>query len=135
MKSKAMNRHIEEFHGTHSIPCEYEGCDHIIKHPNAVRGHINWFHTEVICPTCGKKFRNKESYVRHERTVHTENKLKAHICQTCGRGFNARKMYEDHLNVHTGEKPYKCPHCSACFASVGTYYGHIRSVHLGKKRK
>jgi len=128
-----MQDHINYNHGTHAIPCEEPGCNYVIKHPDAIKRHMR-LHEKFQCEECGYT-NTKKMLSRHKKSVHTQNHLKPFVCKVCNKGFADKQHWADHNNVHTGAKPYKCPHCDMGFASGGTRAGHVRSVHLGKKRK
>ena len=133
MMSIFVQDHINYYHGHHRIPCQEPGCDVVLKHPDAIKRHMK-VHEKFQCEECGYT-NTKKMLARHKKSVHTQNHLKPYVCKVCNKGFADKQHWADHSNVHTGAKPYHCPHCDMKFASGGTRAGHVRSVHLGKKRK
>merc|ERR1712029_58021 len=125
--------HINQYHGSHSIPCKEPGCDYIIKHPDAVKIHME-LHTKYTCEECGWSGRWKH-LVRHKKNKHMDPSKRAWMCEICKKGFVDSNNLRDHMNTHTGEKPHKCPVCNQGFASNGTMKGHLKAVHQGIKRK
>ena len=110
------------------IPCPH--CDRTVRHPYALKTHIEWHHIKDPCPDCGKLIRRAE-LTRHQNQWHkAERRFK---CDMCTKSFTTSLALKDHKNTHTGEKPYKCKYCSSCFASAGTHAMHQKG-HLGIKR-
>ena len=135
LKTTSLQGHINAIHGTHEIPCTEAGCKILIKHPDAVRGHMVKFHSGGTCEHCGMFFKAASGLSRHMREAHTEGHLKRFVCEICSKGFEYKNAFDDHLDMHAGIKRHACKYCDLKFSSFGTAAGHMRSVHLGKKRK
>jgi len=118
-----------------TFPCTVSGCKIVCSSKSGLIGHME-IHEQIQCDICGATC-TQATYKRHMIQKHTPDHLKPFVCKVegCGKGFPSNCVYKDHMNTHTGAKPHKCKFCNACFANSGTKAGHVRSVHLGKKRK
>ena len=65
----------------------------------------------------------------------TDGHLTRLVCEICNKGHEVKNPFDDHLDMHAGIKRHACKYCDLKFSSTGTAYGHMRAVHLGKKRK
>ncbi|XP_018095565.1 gastrula zinc finger protein XlCGF26.1-like isoform X2 [Xenopus laevis] len=83
----------------------------------------------LICPSCGKNFRNQQKLKIH-LAIH--NGERPFTCTDCGKGFAAKRLLRIHLQVHTGERPFSCKECGKTFARRSHLYTH-RKVHTGEK--
>lgn len=76
------------------------------------------------CHVCGKQFRDSGGLTRHLKDVHA--KLKNFMCDLCGRSFASKATREDHRRIHTGERPYVCHACGKTFKSKASLYIHSK---------
>ncbi|XP_077136692.1 uncharacterized protein LOC143793527 [Ranitomeya variabilis] len=81
------------------------------------------------CSECGKCFRKKSQFVRHER-IHTAEK--PYSCSECGKFFTAKRSLIKHQKIHTGEKPFSCSECGKAFRYKESLITH-QIIHTGEK--
>jgi len=132
VNKRGLAKHKILNHGKDRIPCKHAGCAYISKNQEQAFVHEQKKHKTVTCEICGWTG-GKSSFPRHKKT-HEDPSTWSFQCEVCKKGFRSRLNFNDHMNTHTGAKPYKCSFCPAAFASVGTFGGHVRAVHEGKKR-
>lgn len=96
--------------------------------------------TKFICATCGKGYAVKSTYWNHLVTHTLPPYHKA--CEYCGEQFDKRKEYSKHyrdkhqLKTQSSSTNVKCEDCGKTFANLACLTIHLRTVHLGiKKRK
>lgn len=82
------------------------------------------------CPKCPKKFKLKTSLHDHDR-VHTMTDPVT--CNICGKVMKNISM-RDHLLLHNG-KDLQCPHCERTYKQKDTLKWHVRTVHMGMKKR
>lgn len=82
-----------------------------------------------ICPQCGKRFFNKQTFINHYR-IHTGQR--PHTCPECGRSFIQKQHLTKHIRTHTGEKPYTCSECGRSFSMKHNLCTHMKT-HTGEK--
>ena len=138
---RKLGEHIKKRHTAPNtkgdlFKCTVAGCTKVYTDKKELSTHNYKCHKNLQCELCGYTG-PKQNMKRHILYKHTSQELRPWQCkyEGCGKGFATPKHLREHENVHTGAKPYKCKHCDACFASAGTMGGHIRFVHLKKKRK
>lgn len=64
---------------------------------------------------CGKTFRSRSNFLRHEET-HT--KPNAYICDICNKHFSLKTSLRTHMYIHTNEKNFVCFQCGKSFYTV-----------------
>ncbi|XP_053323278.1 zinc finger protein 845-like [Spea bombifrons] len=82
-----------------------------------------------ICPQCGKRFGNKQTFVNHYR-IHTGER--PYSCPQCDWSFVQKQHLTKHMRVHTGEKPYKCSQCGGSYSTKYNLFTHMK-IHSGEK--
>ncbi|XP_073407843.1 uncharacterized protein [Dendrobates tinctorius] len=82
-----------------------------------------------ICPQCGKRFFNKQTFINHYR-IHSGQR--PHTCPECGRSFIQKQHLTKHIRTHTGEKPYTCSECGRSFSMKHNLCTHMKT-HTGEK--
>ncbi|PVD34930.1 hypothetical protein C0Q70_06211 [Pomacea canaliculata] len=101
-------RSLEEHKKTHAegyikpeFPCEF--CSKIFSTKYVLAYHIKSDHLGMkrtyLCPTCGKSFSQKNSYLQHAN-VHMG--IRPYQCDVCGKSFSYEKSLKEHsvLNEH-----------------------------------
>jgi hypothetical protein len=89
--------------------------------------HISLIHTSrkpFKCRSCGRKFKTKDSYIRHQ-SMHTGRT--PFICEYCNRAFKTEKDLDSHVRTHSEEKPHLCKYCGKAFAWASHLYLHEQS--------
>lgn len=110
--------------------------------------------SKYICGQCDKTFKNKSSFLRHER-YHLGNvlencniceqafyDLKGHedvvhggkkpfMCDICGKRWSQLTLLREHKRVHSDERPYKCDLCDKTYKCLSILYRH-KKRHTGK---
>lgn len=79
------------------------------------------------CSYCGKAFKLKQHYTRHQQ-VHTQRE-KRHICIVCSKAFTNKSYLNEHEKTHSAEKPYPCPKCDEWFGQPAHLKTHWDRVH------
>jgi len=157
--AKFMRVHVRNTHmaGDKKWPCQQ--CPSVFTSETRLHHHINMVHKEVPCEVCGESVkvgglqRHRSRY--HDPKVECDQcgesvpayRLKLHKkshwsedqlpfkCSFCSKGFLQKNKLVDHENMHRGEKPHKCDQCGLGYADRGNLNAHIKTVHLGIKRK
>ena len=92
-------------------------------------------HEECQCQDCGKLFPSAISLLRHVQNIHTPDHLKPFLCPNCPKGFATSQKLEEHIDFHSGIKKHICEPCGQKFGNSSNLRAHIRSIHMGVKRK
>ncbi|XP_059196809.1 zinc finger protein 514-like [Centropristis striata] len=99
------------------------------KRDSEIPGNTQTSKRPFKCDTCGKDFKFKSFFVRHQ-SVHTvQNRC---ICNVCGRKLYDTSALKKHIRIHTGEKPYNCKVCGRDFRYSGGLEVHMR-IHRDEK--
>ncbi|XP_035989397.1 zinc finger protein 239-like [Fundulus heteroclitus] len=83
----------------------------------------------VKCEVCGKVFKKKHHFNRHQR-IHSG--VRPYACTICGRGFTQSGHLKNHIRTHTGERPFSCETCGKSFSQVVSLNVHMR-IHTGER--
>nr|CAD7257999.1 unnamed protein product [Timema shepardi] len=114
-------------------------CNISLKGRHHIYNHIRNIHPEtmgltatVVCPKCGKYFRQSRIAVH----LHYHNKDKNHHCGVCGKSFMTNAQLNLHMVIHTGEKKYQCDLCGSKFKALWGLTKHKKSsIHNKKSTK
>nr|CAD7573942.1 unnamed protein product [Timema californicum] len=105
-------------------------CNISLKGRHHIYNHIRNIHPEtmgltatVVCPKCGKYFRQSRIAVH----LHYHNKDKNHHCGVCGKSFMTNAQLNFHMVIHTGEKKYQCDLCGSKFKALWGLTKHKKS--------
>lgn len=109
------NLHVKECRESFTFDCDE--CDAKLQTPSHLKTHKEMNHDEpkYDCNFCGKKFKRKETAVKHQIT-HSKGK-KQIPCPKCDKIFGTNTNLKRHLNVHLPVRPYPCPTCEKRFSS------------------
>ncbi|MEQ2303856.1 hypothetical protein AMECASPLE_021107 [Ameca splendens] len=83
----------------------------------------------VKCDVCGKVFKKKHHFNRHQR-IHSG--VRPYTCTICGKGFTQSGHLKNHIRTHTGERPFSCDTCGKSFSQVVSLNVHMR-IHTGER--
>ncbi|OWF53941.1 uncharacterized protein LOC110445760 [Mizuhopecten yessoensis] len=112
-------------------PCDQ--CDKRFSTKYVLNYHIKAEHMGIrksfLCPTCGKSFTQKNSYIQHAN-VHMG--LRPHICKVCNKSFAYEKSLKEHKYTHDEVKRFKCVVCDKLFRQSSALAIHMK-VHKGGK--
>ncbi|XP_033742554.1 zinc finger and BTB domain-containing protein 24-like [Pecten maximus] len=112
-------------------PCDQ--CDKRFSTKYVLNYHIKAEHMGIrksfLCPTCGKSFTQKNSYIQHAN-VHMG--LRPHICKVCNKSFAYEKSLKEHKYTHDEVKRFKCEVCDKLFRQSSALAIHMK-VHKGGK--
>ena len=125
-----LRRHLISHSTERPYPCSE--CPTQFKTKVSLSNHLNT-HFGIKphrCGHCEKQFTTSGVKVRHERSLHTNERR--HQCPLCDYKSVELSKLRRHRRVHTGERPYQCPQCSSAFADTFKLQRHMR-VHTGEK--
>ena len=113
------------------FPCEF--CQKIFSTKYVLAYHIKSEHLGIkktyLCPTCGKSFSQKNSYLQHAN-VHMG--IRPYQCDTCGRSFSYEKSLKEHKYMHDDDKQFECHVCHKKFRQSSGVAIHMK---IHKERK
>lgn len=77
-------------------------------------------------PGCGKTFRYKSEFIRHNIT-HAPERIFNCPFEDCAKKFKREDVLKGHMRIHTGETPYKCEEsdCGQSFSNRASLRYHI----------
>ena len=97
------------------------------------------------CKLCEKKFKNKQSLLRHNREVHlitskylefTDPESFGYKCEECDQRFERKENLKRHVStIHKESKDQKftCDECKKTFGRSDSLKRHVKSHHMIKK--
>lgn len=113
------------------FPCEF--CDKVFSTKYVLAYHIKSDHLGMkrtyLCPTCGKSFSQRNSYLQHAN-VHMG--IKPYQCDVCGKSFSYEKSLKEHRYMHEENKQFECPVCQKKFRQSSGVAIHMK---IHKERK
>lgn len=84
------------------------------------------------CQKCPSTFKLKFDLSEHESKTHTS--ADPLTCNVCGKLFKGKSTLRVHMALHYGED-HKCPHCNTTYKDKGALRFHVRTIHLGFKKR
>lgn len=84
------------------------------------------------CPQCPATFKLKGDLHSHEKKTHTTHGPVA--CHICGKLYKVQSTLRKHMVKHNGQD-IKCPHCDTTYKDKGSLQFHLRTIHLGFKKR
>ncbi|XP_050400219.1 zinc finger protein 12 isoform X10 [Patella vulgata] len=132
MRYYKYKKHMES-HNPCAILHKCDICHKQFKDHTYIKRHKRLVHSgnieQVVCPTCGLKFKTSASLTLHlKRHENIEYK-----CDVCGKSYKDKGTLQEHLNIHKGVNPYKCDHCEEWFPSPQKRSVHGFSCHVPKR--
>ncbi|XP_059176886.1 zinc finger and BTB domain-containing protein 24-like [Physella acuta] len=113
------------------FPCNF--CSKSFSTKYVLAYHIKSNHLGMkrsfICPTCGKGFSQKNSYMQHAN-VHLG--IRPFACEVCGKKFSYEKSLKEHAFMHRSEKAFSCKICNKTFRQASGLTIHMK-VHKETK--
>lgn len=113
------------------FPCNF--CSKSFSTKYVLAYHIKSNHLGMkrsfICPTCGKGFSQKNSYMQHAN-VHLG--IRPFACEVCGKKFSYDKSLKEHTFMHRSEKAFSCKTCNKTFRQASGLTIHMK-VHKETK--
>lgn len=100
-------------------------CDQGFTFQKLLVEHMSVHFPNCVCFKCGKKFVNKESLKRHEKT----HWVGPFVCNFCDKTFNSYNTYSAHKFYKHREEPYKCRYCSDRFKTFAKRLNHMIGEH------
>ncbi|GAB0099161.1 hypothetical protein DMENIID0001_150070 [Sergentomyia squamirostris] len=99
--------------------------------------HIRQMHEEVnyhVCEICAKMFKNKDVFLRHQKT-HSGEKITKLPCPVCGNAFKYKAQLKLHMKRHNeyGEV-FRCHLCNKESPNSLALHEHIKYVHLRERK-
>ena len=86
----------------------------------------------MICPKCGKIFKDLGCYNRHVAGHEGDKPLKE--CDLCDYRGNTRNLYQHKINVHE-ERQFSCKNCEKMFATKSNLNKHFKMEHEFQNHK
>lgn len=99
---------------------------------------VHFSSMKIICDSCGKTFKCKQSFQIHHQNVHQNVKLPEAQCQICGRWLKDERSLYKHMYKHRDEssgRTFVCNICGADKPTKQTLNSHIRYHHPAKMHK
>ena len=126
----SLGNHVETPHVEDEKPLICSECNKTFRQKTSLDDHYRYVH--FVCPTCIRKFHNKQRLNLH-MLIHTGEKQFA--CSSCDRKFSRKDSLSDHIiNVHNSEeKPYQCSECGLKFSRKYRLVNHMKLVHSDKE--
>ncbi|KAH9488167.1 hypothetical protein Btru_064921 [Bulinus truncatus] len=113
------------------FPCKF--CSKSFSTKYVLAYHIKSNHLGMrrsyICPTCGKSFSQKNSYLQHAN-VHLG--IRPYVCEVCGNKFSYEKSLKEHMFMHKTDKSFPCKMCNKSFRQASGLTIHMR-IHKATK--
>lgn len=134
LKDHLILKHQHSEPGTKLLWCHF--CSKKFLHKTQLEYHLpkhNDFRP-YQCQKCGKRFKYKHSWKKHNITVHSDKR--EFQCDTCGKTFKTKNYLCTHeINVHQQNIPFKCRFCEKSLKTKKILNYHIQQVHQKKERK
>lgn len=106
---------------------ECEICHKVFSTKYVLTGHVKSEHLGMkksfMCPTCGRSFTQKNSYLMHAN-VHAG--IKPYVCDVCGKAFSYDKSLKEHKYMHDDERRFSCDVCAKTFRQKTSLLMHMK---------
>ncbi|GAB0099162.1 hypothetical protein DMENIID0001_150080 [Sergentomyia squamirostris] len=102
-----------------------------------LQSHIRQTHEQIpyhVCEICAKTFKQKDNFLRHQRT-HAGQNVPKEPCLICGKLLTDKYLLKKHMKLHseTGQI-FQCPICHKDSVSSRALKKHIRCVHINERK-
>uniref|UniRef100_A0A1B0GKI9 Putative transcription factor grauzone-like isoform x2 rhagoletis zephyria n=1 Tax=Lutzomyia longipalpis TaxID=7200 RepID=A0A1B0GKI9_LUTLO len=99
--------------------------------------HIRQMHEEVsyhVCEICAKMFKNKDVFLRHQKT-HSGEKIEKIPCPVCGNSFKYKAQLKLHMKRHNDSgQVFRCHLCNKESPNSLALHEHIKYVHVRERK-
>ncbi|XP_045204446.2 zinc finger protein 652-like [Mercenaria mercenaria] len=126
--SRAYKEHMlshEENYVKPQFECEI--CHKVFSTKYVLTAHVKSEHLGMkksfMCPTCGRSFTQKNSYLMHAN-VHAG--IKPYVCDVCGKAFSYDKSLKEHKYMHDDERRFSCDICAKTFRQKTSLLMHMK---------
>ena len=137
-----LRRHRQSIHEGLRYKCDL--CERQVTSPHALRIHVESAHEGNVgninhipfmfkneeglfeCNECDKQFNLKNSFFRHQQTVHSGVQFK---CNQCDKQYRDKKSLRSHRKIHHEGIRYKCNQCDNQYTYPHVLRAHIQSAH------
>ena len=83
----------------------------------------------MTCEKCGRKFFNKDQYLKH-MDLHKRELL--YSCHVCGLKYARREDFTRHMRSHSNET-FTCTFCNNLYTDAKKFKAHMRTAHHDRK--
>ena len=129
-KSKALDNHMAQVHGSHidTFPCEV--CGSFFTSKVGLSNHLKRVHTQTershLCVECGKVYSDLALLKLHSNRVHSGEVF---TCVKCDTSFNSKRCLRRHIVSKHTDRTLQCDQCDRSFHDMYGLRKHITSVH------
>lgn len=124
--------HMRTHISSRPLFCDICGLTYKTKHNLRLHQMTHKEERTFKCSMCPASFKMPTTLRVHEIHVHTQTDPVS--CDVCGKVFRKRSSLKSHMIHHMG-KDLKCPHCDVTYKDKGSLNFHVRTIHLGFRKR